>query len=117
MTCVLAAIALSGAVAGVAATPIQLIAGEGIALLVDTPTPHSAASDWGYTVLVDGATWLHSGPVAATFESVTYSTAGDCGENCLVPAAAPIQSTGSDITGSFSKVGVPILCQLAPLVM
>ena len=69
-----------------------LTAGGGISLDIVT-----ASDELSYSVSVDGAVWLKSGPVAMTAGGVTY-TSGAGSKHQLALSGTPSNSSGTDVS-------------------
>lgn len=79
-----------------AQTPTQtLTAGGGIALTIATGPADASLS---YSVAVDGAAWLRSGPTAMTAGGVTYTSECATKATCLALSGAPTKTSGTDVS-------------------
>jgi uncharacterized protein (DUF2141 family) len=79
-----------------------LTAGGGITLTIDDSDD---AGTLLYSVAVDGADWLKSGPVAMTSGGVTYTTECASKDKCLLLSAKPTKTSGTDVS-------LPRICNL-----
>eukprot|EP00036_Acanthoecidae_sp_10tr_P023455 CAMPEP_0206325162 /NCGR_PEP_ID=MMETSP0106_2-20121207/20917_1 /ASSEMBLY_ACC=CAM_ASM_000206 /TAXON_ID=81532 /ORGANISM="Acanthoeca-like sp., Strain 10tr" /LENGTH=174 /DNA_ID=CAMNT_0053757593 /DNA_START=44 /DNA_END=566 /DNA_ORIENTATION=- len=93
----------AGAVAAAACTIAILEHVRQVAVTVNA----SPASGMQYTLEVDGAGWLQSGPIAVTSGLAVWSTSPNCTPRCLQMAAAATHTTGSDSNGAYTEVTVP----------
>lgn len=76
---------------------MTLTAGGGISLTINTDV--QTAQGFGYSVKVDGADWLASGPTAMTVGGKTYTTGSGCAStgSCLEVDGKPTKTSGTDV--------------------
>eukprot|EP01052_Picozoa_sp_SAG31_P056269 SAG31_NODE_16013_length_727_cov_1.197452_1_plen_119_part_00 len=79
---------------------VTLTAGGGISLTINTgDAPQTAQQGFGYSVKVDGADWLASGPTAMTVGGKTYTSGSGCAstESCLEVDGKLTKTSGTDV--------------------
>ena len=77
---------------------MTLTAGGGISLTIETDeeqtAPHQGLS---YSLAVDGADWLASGPTAMTVAGKTYESTCASADSCLTLDGKPTKTSGTDV--------------------
>ena len=75
---------------------MSLTAAGGISLTIDTDEQQTAQG-FGYSLQVDGADWLASGPTAMTVAGKTYDSTCASADSCLTLDGKPTKTSGTDV--------------------
>ena len=75
---------------------MTLTTAGGISLTIDTDEQQTAQG-FGYSLQVDGADWLASGPTAMTVAGKTYESTCASADSCLTLDGKPTKTSGTDV--------------------
>ena len=105
-------VALLLLIVGPGAHAQTLTAGGGITLKIEATraslNSRSLQSGLEYSVAVDGADWLKSGPTAMTSGGVTYTSECASKDTCLALSGTPSKTSGTDVSHSTPCISVPL---------
>ena len=85
---------------------MSLTAAGGISLTIDTDEQQTAQG-FGYSLQVDGADWLASGPTAMTVAGKTYDSTCASADSCLTLDGKPTKTSGTDVR-PFAPIPPPL---------
>ena len=82
---------------------MTLKAAGGISLTIGTDEQQQTAQGLSYSLQVDGADWLASGPTAMTVGGKTYESTCASADSCLTLDGKPTKTSGTDVRPPLAR--------------